>query len=994
MTLYNDAIPFEPSTVQNKNTMSNEARSIARSLTKADAELFTAMVSEWHNAPTLNACLSSWSHWQKEEKGSPLDSLQVLGFNVRGLDYRWGEVALLCSQYRMDIVVLAEVGKYDGNLLAAAMPNFQCFYQPGENKNGGVVILIRSGLVASRCPCSIPNVCIVDLQLEETVRIIGIYAPESKTWGWADLTKFKVPSCMYIGDFNVDLEEDRAKSDQLMTWADDTGVWPVVPDGPTSLRSNRTIDYALVAGLHVTLQTHQGDTTSDHRPIIGVIWCDAKELSSAKRTNWIAFEALMSYLFPFWERQWAMASYNETYNAFVDFLVRLAARCTTCIPPNMARPGLPYWLRSMLARSRSLHLKARRTGDVALRIEAATMRKTARAQLKALRTEQLNKMLADRHQSGEAASPFWRKSKKHFQNKSAALKAFVGPSGNIIKAPLEMAEHAADYYEDLFKQPTVFRPHPYVDSQCSPGINDDEMIPLVTYQEVIKVMKAKKKKSSCDAHGMSPKLLAQIPNHYWHLLIPLFNASLSTTFMPDKWKDVRMVVLAKKESICPPEATRPISLLDSIFKIQERLFLSRFLAVVNARGLLPDNQSGFRSNHRLQSRVLLLVEQISSLMANSSPVCTVFVDFKSAFDQLWFEGCVGKLARMGIPAAYVAWIKSWLYDRRGYIDMQGHRSRWFPIRRGGPQGSSLTPSIFITYHADLSDAVPTAMSFLFADDMAATIAGQMGIRYTDQCIDLERRLTKFFADLEYYATLAVQPINYSKTQAMWSARAIGYPNPMPVLKCGDNVIAWTKQYKYLGYWITTKLGWSTMINAAAAKIRQRTALVNSCKFSGASSSGVRRVLFDTFIAPLFTWLFALLPLFTAKQQNDLSHGYLTCLRRVYRCLYWENFLFTVLYNECTLETRCSQYWDKYCIALSKSEDGQLLLEQVEICALRQHWLDGNSRISALHRNKRLVDRVSVLAQCLEWHVRNQTDDSVPDINVEELEILARFPETF
>ena len=120
-----------------------------------------------------------------------------------------------------------------------------------------------------------------------------------------------------------------------------------------------------------------------------------------------------------------------------------------------------------------------------------------------------------------------------------------------------------------------------------------------------------------------------------------------------------------------------ISLLDSIFEIQERLFLSRFLAVVNARGLLPDNQSGFRSNHRLQSRVLLLVEQISSLTANSSPVCAVFVDFKSAFDQLWFEGCVGKLARMGIPAAsYVAWIKSWLYDRRGYIAVQSD----IPIR--------------------------------------------------------------------------------------------------------------------------------------------------------------------------------------------------------------------------------------------------------------------------------------------------------------------------
>jgi hypothetical protein len=45
-------------------------------------------------------------------------------------------------------------------------------------------------------------------------------------------------------------------------------------------------------------------------------------------------------------------------------------------------------------------------------------------------------------------------------------------------------------------------------------------------------------------------------------------------------------------------------------------------------------------------------------MANSSPVSTIFVDFKAAFDQLWFEGCLGKLKRMGLPKAYLFWIDS------------------------------------------------------------------------------------------------------------------------------------------------------------------------------------------------------------------------------------------------------------------------------------------------------------------------------------------------
>jgi Reverse transcriptase (RNA-dependent DNA polymerase) len=272
-----------------------------------------------------------------------------------------------------------------------------------------------------------------------------------------------------------------------------------------------------------------------------------------------------------------------------------------------------------------------------------------------------------------------------------------------------------------------------------------------------------------------------------------------TGFLPKKFNEVRMILLAKKDSICAPNQTRPISLLDSFLKVQERLFLNRFRQVLVDRSILPDNQSGFRAGHRLQTRVLLLVEQISSYMSNSSPVATVFVDFKSAFDQLWFEGCVRKLAHMGIPLSYTKWIYAWLKGRRGVVEIEGKRSRWFDIRCGGPQGSSFTPTLFIPYHSDMAEFLPMAMSFFFADHLEAVIAGQIGIRFTDQCNDLERRLPSFCEQLELYSILAVQPINYPKNQAIFSAPAINYPNPMPVLRCGDQTVEWVSSFKCLGY---------------------------------------------------------------------------------------------------------------------------------------------------------------------------------------------------
>ncbi|CAF0897344.1 unnamed protein product [Didymodactylos carnosus] len=75
-------------------------------------------------------------------------------------------------------------------------------------------------------------------------------------------------------------------------------------------------------------------------------------------------------------------------------------------------------------------------------------------------------------------------------------------------------------------------------------------------------------------------------------------------------------------------------------------------------------------------------------MSSSAPVATVFVDFKQAFDELWWDGCIGKLLWLGIPKAYVVWIDAWLKDRKGFIEMQGNCSSYFPISRGGPQRSS------------------------------------------------------------------------------------------------------------------------------------------------------------------------------------------------------------------------------------------------------------------------------------------------------------------
>ncbi|CAF4345612.1 unnamed protein product, partial [Rotaria sp. Silwood2] len=758
-----------------------KAKEAKASLSPFEFYLFCEILEEWETYPNLQSCFSSWQNFvQVSGKSKPkLLSYNILSFNVRGLDLRWQEVLLLISSFNFDILVLIETGIIDTLFYEKIFSNFKIFYQKGENKHGGILVLVREGIFSNRIRCDLPNVCVVDIKGEEDFRLLGVYAPNSKSWSWDDLSLFLTKKCIVYGDFNVDIMQDGQKAESLLEWTDIHFLAPVLPSSVTSLRSNRVIDYALVCGLNIDIQTYNGNTTSDHRPIISSI--------------------------PFTV---ARQKLDSTYNDYIRFLFLLSTRCTTFFSLDKYRLALPVELRSFLSYIRALSFRQIRTKCFMLKKEVLFLKKIAKKELNHFFTSKLDYLLHVRNSSSLAAIYFWHKSKHCLKPSSSSIHALINTSGEIIRENEQMCELAADYYESFFKSSNIIRPHPYTDSPPVMFDNMDEVIPEVTLDELMSSVHAKRKKKSLDAHGIANFMFNFLHFDHWSLLLKLYNYSFQNSILPTAWKDTRIILLAKKEHVCPPSLTRPISLLDSFQKVGEKLFLTRFRNVLFRRGLLPDNQSGFRENFRLQTRLLLFLEDLRSLMSNSSPICTIFVDFRTAFDQLWFEGCIGKVRRLGIPPAYLNWIYAWLLDRRGFIEINETRSRWFNIDKGCPQGSVLSPTLFITYNCDLGSSLAGCISHLFADDLAGIVTGQLGIKYTYQCLDLEKRLKVFIDHLEYYSCLTDQPINTNKTQALFTTRAIGHPKFDIHFNSGSKEkISWVPEYKYLGYLISSKLGW-------------------------------------------------------------------------------------------------------------------------------------------------------------------------------------------
>jgi len=320
-----------------------------------DFSLLSAIVKEWYSFPTLTSCFSSWKEYECPLSPMLMPKFNVLLFNVRGLADRWPEVLVFFEKYKADCLVLVEIGAIEWSLIQKVFAKFTFFYQKGENAWGGVLIVVRPGICCSRIKCDIPNICVVDIKLEETVRILGVYAPKSKTWKWDDLSQFSSNSCCILGDFNIDLDDrkDEKAAKDLLQWSDSLGLTPVIPSVSTSLRSERTIDYAFSCGVPLTLQVCEDSTTSDHKPALAVFSCERKENMLGANIRWKVFNFFMSLVTEFWDLQWKFANTEECYSNFVTFLRLLKARCTRYFPLRKYRITIPFELRRKLSIARA-----------------------------------------------------------------------------------------------------------------------------------------------------------------------------------------------------------------------------------------------------------------------------------------------------------------------------------------------------------------------------------------------------------------------------------------------------------------------------------------------------------------------------------------------------------------------------------------------------------------------------------------------------------------
>ena len=249
---------------------------------------------------------------------------------------------------------------------------------------------------------------------------------------------------------------------------------------------------------------------------------------------------------------------------------------------------------------------------------------------------------------------------------------------------------------------------------------------VVTADEVEKLLKSMPTTSS-PLDFIPTSLIKSCCGTFGQIIARLANLSLEHSIFPVKFKTAQVTPLLKKHGLDFSDSAnyRPISNLNTISKMLERLVLIRLVPHASASSSFDAVQSAYRRLHSTETTLLKIIADIFAGFDNHQSTILVALDQSAAFDCVDHKTLVSRLEHtFGKTGSALDWICSYLEARSTFVRWKENSSDVFPLDTGVPQGSSLGPFLSSLYIAPLSAVINLfgVRHHQYADDTQIYIA--------------------------------------------------------------------------------------------------------------------------------------------------------------------------------------------------------------------------------------------------------------------------------
>ena len=295
----------------------------------------------------------------------------------------------------------------------------------------------------------------------------------------------------------------------------------------------------------------------------------------------------------------------------------------------------------------------------------------------------------------------------------------------IFSIPEEENENFDQNNERIVKeylQRNIDRVRPYEYADLNRLEAENPLTRPVTAEDVVTIINSFKNKAP-GISGVGRRILKELPRVAIERFALLTNLMISMGYYSIIFKN-GLLVFTQKPGKDPkfPENYRPITLLEVPGKIIERILDNRMRRFCTDNNLFNTHQYGFRRGLGTDIAIATAYEKIAINQREKQHCNVICRDVAKAFDRVWVEGLQYKILQTEMPDILQKSLCSYVSNRTVQIKIDGFVGPKFELSAGVPQGSILSPTLFIFYTNDTPPPIhEESCDILFADDVTQVI---------------------------------------------------------------------------------------------------------------------------------------------------------------------------------------------------------------------------------------------------------------------------------